>query len=436
MSVKNLYPTVRPTLIEDFTQTRAFGPYTTFNRTKDGFTHGMIPDITGELKLGTNQPMFDYDPFTHESLGLVRAGGDTQSRTWQANNQTAWPSDFFDGTYFNHSSVSEASEVSGAENIAGPGSRSRGYGTNDTEGTFVRSNVFNDNFDHETFNLVNGTTYTFSIYAKSGIASGLGNDEEWLVLAVRDENVTANTHNNFYCFFNLSGNGGNGEIGTVAKGSGVIKKVHNGWYRISYTFTYDGTLDDNSPFNDIRLAVYPNRSDDNTFFEYSWGTTDTYFWGLTLTEGAYIAPYSAADFHDATVTMSHDEWWIQNEGTIIYETSINQYSSGIGTQERLEIPGVFKLESSGTGAPVFTATASSDTYTHGSAVTTMKEAIAYQANDVVYALNGSVVKTITSYTPPAVSADIKIADNMHGNLKKITYYPTRLTNAQIELLTS
>lgn len=439
MSVKNLYPNVKPTLIEDFTQTQAFGPYTTFNRPSDGLNSGkagMVPDITGELQYTTNQPLFDYDPFTHESLGLVRAGGDTQTKTNQANNQTAWPDDFFTGTYFNTQSVSKAADISGAEDIAGPGSRSKGYSTSDTEGTFVRSNVYHDNFDHEVSNLVNGSTYTFSIYAKSGIASGLGNDEEWLVLAVRDEDVSYLTHDNFYCFFNLSGNGGNGEIGTVAKGSGVIKKVHNGWYRISYTFTYDGTLDNNSPFNDLRLAVYPNRSADNTFSETSFGTTDTYFWGLTLTEGHHIAPYSASDFHDATVTMSHAEWWLQSEGTIIYETSINQYSSGIGTQERLEIPGVFKLESSGTGAPVFTATASSDTYTHGSAVTTMKEAIAYQANDVVYALNGSVVKTITSYTPPSVSADIKIADNMHGNLQKITYYPTRLTNAQIELLTS
>jgi len=432
MSVKNLYPTVRPTLIEDFTQTRAFGPYTTFNRTEydltaAAFAHGMIPDITGELKLGKNQPMFDFDPLTHESLGLVRAGGDTQTKANESNNQTAYPADFFDGTYFNHYSVFEASEVSGASNIAGPGSRSNGYGTNDTEGTFVESNSWADYIELIVLNLTINDPYTISIYAKSI-------SQEWLVLYLRDESDNDGIHADEYCFFNLSGNG---SIGTVSDGTASIKKVNNdGWFRVSWTFTYDGFADHSFPFNTCAAGVYPNRSADNTFVSSNFATTQTYFWGLTLTEGAYIAPYSASDFHDATVTMSHDEWWVQNEGTIIYETSINQYSSGIGTQERLEIPGVFKLESSGTGAPVFTATASSDTYTHGSAVTTMKEAIAYQANDVVYALNGSVVKTITSYTPPAVSADIKIADNMHGNLKKITYYPTRLTNAQIELLTS
>jgi len=432
MSVKNLYPTVRPTLIEDFTQTRAFGPYTTFNRTEydlpsAAFAHGMIPDITGELKLGSNQPMFDFDPLTHESLGLVRAGGDTQ---FKSNSSSIGAYRFFEtsASYdWQHFSVLEASEVSGASDIAGPGSRSIGYGTNDTEGTFVESNSWADQFELEVSNLTTNDAYTLSIYAKSI-------SQQWLVLYIRDESDNSSTHSDEYCFFNLSGNG---SIGTVSDGTASIKKVNNdGWFRVSWTFTYDGFANHSGVFNDCAVGVYPNRSADNTFSETSFATTQTYFWGLTFTEGSYIAPFADGDFHDATVTMSHDEWWVQNEGTIIYETSINQYSSGIGTQERLEIPGVFKLESSGTGAPVFTATASSDTYTHGSAVTTMKEAIAYQANDVVYALNGSVVKTITSYTPPAVSADIKIADNMHGNLKKITYYPTRLTNAQIELLTS
>jgi len=68
MTIKNLYPSVRPTLDLNFTQTKQLDPRITFSRSSSGTYF----DNTGVLRTArANQARFDHDPVTGESLGLL-----------------------------------------------------------------------------------------------------------------------------------------------------------------------------------------------------------------------------------------------------------------------------------------------------------------------------------------------------------------------------
>jgi hypothetical protein len=68
MTIKNLYPSVRPTLDLNFAQTKQLDPRITFSRSSSGTYF----DNTGVLRTASaNQARFDHDPVTGESLGLL-----------------------------------------------------------------------------------------------------------------------------------------------------------------------------------------------------------------------------------------------------------------------------------------------------------------------------------------------------------------------------
>ena len=78
MTIKALFPTVRPTLNLDFANTKTLDPRVTFTRASTGTfvgSNGLIQTAA------SNIPRFDHNPTTGESLGLLVEEARTNSLT-------------------------------------------------------------------------------------------------------------------------------------------------------------------------------------------------------------------------------------------------------------------------------------------------------------------------------------------------------------------
>jgi len=64
-------------------------------------------------------------------------------------------------------------------------------------------------------------------------------------------------------------------------------------------------------------------------------------------------------------------------------------------------------------------------------------AAAYKLNDFAFIRSGSTLGTDTSGTVPDGITDVRISSgDFNGHIKSIKYYPRRLSNAQLQELTS
>jgi hypothetical protein len=72
--------------------------------------------------------------------------------------------------------------------------------------------------------------------------------------------------------------------------------------------------------------------------------------------------------------------------------------------------------------------------------TPFKHAAAYKVNDIASAFNGGNILTATTATLPTVTLMRLGGENggayLNGTIRRITYYPVRLTNAQLQNLTA
>jgi hypothetical protein len=141
-------------------------------------------------------------------------------------------------------------------------------------------------------------------------------------------------------------------------------------------------------------------------------------------------------------------WYRADEGTLYAEASTYDVSSGRtpfsitdGTvQNRIQVnsstsPKAFVAVS---GVTQLSQTVPSVTYTNN---TFSKTALAYKTNDANTAANGTIGTDDTSITIPTVSeaglGKVGAASNiLNGTIRKIAFYPTRLSNEQLVALTT
>jgi hypothetical protein len=86
------YPTVLPTLDLDFVNSKTLDPRITFTRGSGG----SYVDVNGLIKYaGVNEPRFDHDPITSESLGLLTELTRTNILTYSQNfDDVSWSKNF------------------------------------------------------------------------------------------------------------------------------------------------------------------------------------------------------------------------------------------------------------------------------------------------------------------------------------------------------
>ena len=292
-----------------------------------------------------------------------------------------------------------------------------------------------DNDTHFTSQTFTGTAaaHTFTVYAK---AYGLNH------VALRLFNGTAQVG---LAYYNLS----TGATGTVTAGTAAITSVGNGYYRCSLTATLAASA---SCTADIQLA---NADNTNSFAGNAFsGVT---LWGAQLEAGAFPTSYiptvasqvtRAADAASMTGT-NFSSWYNQAQGTLYAEASvigatadavIASANSGTTNNDiRLRV-----LSSSNSlGFRVFADGVSQAALSTTNAFTVgqeFKSVGVYKVNDFAFSANGLPVTTdttgvlgvVTQFQLGAVGA----VSVLNGHIRKLSYYPLRATNAQLQGLTS
>ena len=250
------------------------------------------------------------------------------------------------------------------------------------------------------------TAYTFSFYVKRGTMTDL---------AYRVFNITAGTN-------------------IVAPTSYYSQTTASGWSRITLTFT--------TPVGctSARVDLIANS-----------GVTGTvYFWGAQLEAGAYATSYiptlgaSVTRVDDACSKTGISSLIGQTEGTLFLEvevidtvTSTRQLQISDGTSNnRIQLASL-----SGNFTPaIVTSGVVQASLSVAIPSGVVKIALAYALNDIAFYLNGSSVGTDTSATIPACSRlDLggALGSNiMTGGIRSAILFPTRLTNQQLQELTS
>lgn len=270
-----------------------------------------------------------------------------------------------------------------------------------------------------------GTSYTFSIYAKAGEFDRI----EVGILAT--PTVTA--------MFSLAS-------GTVVSGTGAsITPAGNGWYRCIFTVVAGATG-----------ALSIRWSAESSTVSIGDGTSGIFAWGAQVEAGAFATSYIPTVA--STVTRARDvatitgadfsPWYNANEGTFVVSftsrpTAVALVANDGSFNNRLPQMGIGATSLYENfivaGGSVVATLNPSGTHVFGTPATV---AAAYAVNNYAASANGGTVVTDTSGALPTGINNLNMGSlqtggsSMNGYLRNITYYPTRLTDAQLQALTA
>jgi hypothetical protein len=283
-----------------------------------------------------------------------------------------------------------------------------------------------------------GATVTFSVYLKN--FSGT----RWAMLHIIGSSGAGFVHVQ----------PSTGTLGSPAVSGGYtnptasVTSVGNGWYRVTLTTT---TVTDTSISCSVRFKTADNSATVYTGDGYS----GFYISGAQLEAGSFATSYiptvasqvtRSAD--SATMTGTNfSSWYRADEGTMLADSwaiiaatnfnspvfyitdgSENNYIRQLGSSRiaSVNVNGTSQF-SADFGFPVYG--------------TQYKTAIAYQVNNFAACLNAGTVSTDTLGTIPVVDRLLigqRISGNgvINGTIKKLAYYPKRLTNEELQGLTT
>jgi hypothetical protein len=374
---------------------------------------------------------FEHNPVTGESLGLEIE----EQRTNLANY-----SEQFDNAYWTKSAVT----ISANQNIAPDGTLTSDQITSD--GT---SNVHDTNRN----GLSSSGSSTLSIYAKKASA-------RYLYLAL---NHTGNFDYSSVVFDLETGTAGTVvNAGNYTGGQASIVAVGNGWYRVSLSASH--TTANDYVFIGISDSLNPSRVGRGRITSTVSGSL--FLWGAQLEAGSFATSYIPTVA--SQVTRSRDDavmtgtnfssWYRADEGTLYAEW--NQYQSGYGGTSTAPFAVTDASATTATGNKMYfypfqvgnkiryqiirvNGTVESNV-TSGTAVADNvfgKNAMAYKVNDIAFSSNGATVGTDTLSRIPEVDRAfigtmLAGATPLNGNIKKIAYYPARISNAELQGLTT
>jgi hypothetical protein len=251
--------------------------------------------------------------------------------------------------------------------------------------------------------------------------------------------------------FNLS----TGVVSSSLSATGSITSVGNGWYRCSATMTTSGSL--------FRMDIGICSTDVQTVST-SWtgdGFSGIYIWGAQLEAGSFATSYIPTVA--SQMTRSADRASMSNIGSLLNTSEGTLYISGnapAGLQPSGNSSG-FAVLSDGTNNnrvrlfrngldtnSFFGVISSGVTQANigmGSIANNslFKMAGSYKTNDFAVSLNSAAAGTDTLGTTVAALNNLDIGHQggtalteINSSISKIAYYPKRLTNAELQGLTT
>jgi hypothetical protein len=291
----------------------------------------------------------------------------------------------------------------------------------------IEDTATNTHFINQT-QTTTASTHIFSCYLKAG-------ERSWATLYVSGANVGQ--------YFNLS----TGTVGSTFVGaptSASIINVGNGWYRCAITFTSTTSSDG---------RIYVAAGDANKTYTGN-GTSGIFIWGAQLEAGSF--PTSYIPTVASTVTRAADiativapmfaPWYNQSAGTFVVEAD-KLSATGFG-YVLLANDGTsnqrFGMYQSNTAVAGFISAAGATQMEISSspivANTPFKAAVAAIANNGNFSFNGGIGVTDPSLAMPTPNrldiGSFASGLQLNGHIRSINYYPLRLTNAQLQGLTT
>jgi len=402
------YPTIKPSLNLNFARSRSLDPRVGFERASVGTYIGR----DGLIKTaGNDEPRFDHDPETLESLGLLIEE--------QRTNYVAYSENFDNAAW------TKASCTVTANQIVSP--------SGELTADLITAVV---GLVNVTYNNTTTGPITMSVYLKPKTTSTF-----WIRLfnassAQRGAWVNLNEET----------------IGTVNGGSAILERVGNGWYRFIYKC-------DNAISGTSFLGV--SSTDASTSITTS--TAEFYMWGAQVEAGSFPTSYiptsgsavTRADDFGYITGENFSSWFNQTEGSLDvgYRLGYDNASMRvcqISNQNSNTAIDLVVGSGGGTGGYWFINTGgvsqfSSTGVTNSSQVGADRNfrcVLAYKENDCAAQQDKvSTISTDTTSVTLATDYDrllfYQIAnsgDQIQGHLKYIRYYPKRISNAQVTQL--
>jgi hypothetical protein len=390
----------QPSLILDFAGTGTLDSRITFTRSTTGTYYNSSGVLTSAA---INAARFDYNPSTLAPLGLLIEQSSTNLILYsQDYTQSAW---------------NKTNSTITANNTTAPD------GT--TTGDKITLNaVGNTSYIAQAITYVSGTVYTISVYVKAGNTSKFQlQTNAWGTLS-----------------FDISTQTYAAISGTILAAG--VTTVNNGWYRCYVTFTATSGGSQNTYVRGDAVALIGD---------------NFYLWGVQPEALAFPTSYiptttaqvtRAADNASMTGT-NFSSWYNATQGTIYSEAAsafvsassgIYAITSTIGTITNNSIFSKFwsdqKLRVFNSGTSVVNLGAVLET-----ANTFSKIANVYSSGSYLSSRNGATPFSSSYAFVPSGLIALNIgagaaSEQLNGWIKKFTYYPTRLTNAQLQALTT
>lgn len=398
---------VLPKLALDFT-TASLDSRVTFTRTTSASNPATYVDSSGYITAASNnQPRFDYNPVTLVCKGLLIE----ESRSNLLNG-----SEDFSSTYYTATGASVVTD-----NAVSP--------SNTLTADFLKEDSANSTHfltKTPTLSVTSGTTYTFSIFGKY-------NGRSWVRLNIQ-------SGSNFRAYFNVA----TGVIGTLDAGvTASIATYKNGFYRCTLTATAGA----NTAIAQIHLA-----SADGVVTYQGDGTSGIYLWGAQLEAGAFATSYiptttTALTRNADVATMTgtnFSSWFNASEGT--FSCAFDLVGAGAFQEfvsANTDGNNFISINASNTnvlrqtvlnGGAAQVSSLTSGTMSVGGVYST---SAAYKLDSFAVARDGGTVVSDAGGTLPTCSnlslgARTGTTNVMSGHLKKVNFWPMRLSNAEVQ----
>ena len=413
MSVKQIfntsaeldYPKVLPTLDLDFANSKTLDPRITFTRASGGSYVG----ADGLIKYaGVNEPRFDHDPYTGESLGFLVEEVRTNIRIYSISFDAG-----VSGALYGNWNYANILSYTAAIAPDGTLTANRFRPITPT-GTLM-----------QRFSATAGLTYTISMYLKL------------------DPESPSNANVFYFGFYVAWSNNGSTLTGHAPSPS-IGDQLTNEWKRFSFSYTL--------PAGAISMEMGPSSR--------SYGGVDPNYsvlaWGWQIEEGAFPTSYIPTEgstrtraAESASITgKNFRDFYNQSASTFylestlspaiaakkyftLYDTNTGSELIEIATQEVGKV-NIFTYNSSTTQSDVRVI----------SSTNVFKSAVGIVANNVNISVNGTLGTADTSATQSSGINILYLGTYTNGTsvcncpIKQLTYYPKRLPDAQLQALTT
>lgn len=379
------------------------------------FTRGSVGSYYNSSGLlvsaAINIPRFDYNPTTLDALGLLMEGG--------ATNICLHSETFDDAVWTKLNATISANATTAPDGVA--------------SADLIRDNTTNGvHTVAESMAFTSGSAYTFSVFLKAGARTAAK-----IALPVAAFSGTP------YCFINLS----NGTLGTPNGCVAYAQALPNGWWRFVITATATATTSGSAT-----IGTAQNLTTDS----YVGDGNGVYAWGAQVEVSRYASSYIKTVA--STVARSADNAVMATSGWLAggigsFYVDAMRAHAGVGAMHALaELSDatannflrcyIDATDSNKSKILLTAATVSQFSYSGPTYVsnTEDKMVVAYKANSVIGAINGTLspldsAATIPSLTELSIGSVYGGAQMLNGWVRAVQYYPQYLPNTVLVGLT-